>query len=131
VAQSWAATWHPLVGSLGYAKYGVSTGVEPPTSSKLRTGRTGLTTRSTGVLNSHMEKIYLSLIKMFSWRRKGLGLSPSPWFHYIHVTIYPRSAGGLTRCAGVLDRAIPWGPRHHVTTSIHNQGYIQQSGHIF
>jgi hypothetical protein len=47
MAQSWATTWHPVVGSWFMQNIMVSTGVEPSTYSMLRTGRTGLTTQAT------------------------------------------------------------------------------------
>jgi hypothetical protein len=49
VAQSWAATWHPVIGSSVYIKFvGVHGGRTPNISTGQWTGRIGLTARPTG-----------------------------------------------------------------------------------
>ena len=113
VAQSWAATWHPVVGSWFCIKlYGFTVGRTPDLFSGQRTGRAGLTTRATFVLTMNRIKNISELKSRFRRRRKGPGLSPSPRFNkQCHMTttagVYAIGASPRIPCGSHTTRAIP------------------------
>jgi hypothetical protein len=82
VAQSWAATWHPIIGLIGLCYKMVwflarTGGFEPgPPDQGNDLVTTGLPRRHRSLLNG-TTKLYLNLV-MVSQREKGSGLSPSP-----------------------------------------------------
>jgi hypothetical protein len=88
VAQSRAATWHPVIGLLVCVKiYGMAGGRTRDLPSGQWTGRAGLTTRAMVVLINKWREFVFEL-KVSNRRGKGPGLSPSPRYYYtVHTTI--------------------------------------------
>jgi hypothetical protein len=89
VAQSWAATWHPMIGSLVICKIGMVNGIRTgDLPAGQRTGRAGLATRPVGdpCYTNDAFHIYVWLIVQ-TGGGKGRGLAPALGANVCYTTI--------------------------------------------
>jgi hypothetical protein len=130
VAQSRAATWHPIIGCWFVCKnFGLaSPGVEPATSGGQRTNESRANHRRRVVVVIQTANIVFKLVKVLNGGKKGPGLSPSPRRQHTTHTIPYRARVTIPKQMRGRGLTIGPGPRVHMTRATYDRGLTTKRG---